>query len=73
MNNEDRHIANRVILGFAVCVLSVVVLFILGLIFVSISPERSSFFSIRIVIAVVGLAVFVSDRIYMSKQNSRLR
>ena len=68
MENKERHIANRILLGFAICIASIFAIFFLGVVLASNAPDGLTFVPLRIAIAVVGVAVFVGDRIYVSRQ-----
>ena len=70
MNEKDRHIANRVLLGAGIGLISIIALLLLGSLLASYAPEHRYFLPLKLVIGLVGIAIFIGDRVYVSKHRS---
>ena len=68
MDEKDKHIANRIVLGLFAGIASFIGLFTVTTLLASISPDNQAFLSFRLVIVIVGIAIFASDRIYVSRK-----
>ena len=67
MDEKDRHIANRVILGAAIGSISLIALLLLGAALASYAPEHQFFVSFKLIVGLVFMAVFIGDRLYASR------
>jgi cadmium resistance protein CadD (predicted permease) len=68
MYEKDRRNANRVLLGAGIGFISIIVLLLLGSLLASYSPDNSYFLPLKLVIGLVGVAIVIGDRVYVSKR-----
>ena len=67
MPANDRHIANRVLLAGAIALITVVLLLAVGAYLANSDPDGQTFISLRFVLGIVGVAIVIGDRVYVSK------
>lgn len=69
MNKKEKHIARRILLATAIGFLSVIAFLILGSVIARFAPDQQVFFSLKLIVGVVAVAIIIGDRVYVSKQN----
>lgn len=70
MPTKDRHIANRVLLAGAIALTAVIALTAIGVILAKYDPDGRAFITLRVVLGVIGVAIVIGDRVYVSRHKS---
>lgn len=68
MNRKENLIAKRILLACAIGFLSIIAFLILGAVVTRIVPDQQVFFSLKLIVGVMVVAIIIGDRVYVSKQ-----
>lgn len=67
MQGKQNNIANRVLIAGDIAVITTLVLFGAGATMARLNPEGRAFISLKLFFGLVFIAVFIGDRIYVSR------